>query len=367
MKFAILLVCIGLAVAAPHRYVRSADTPNINGTLIQLKNYANVAYWTELEIGTPPQKFKVALDTSSAMTFVPSADCDVKLPGCAGHETYKSFKSSSYIGIGAPWKYNTNPNIAGFLSVDKVALGNLSVPYQTFAEGVSLSSYALNQSQYDGVLGLGMESTDKPNNFMSNLVKSNQSLPIFSLWLNKDPSAELGGSLLLGAIDTTKSTGTQATLRLADSGTNGWVVQLSSISVATGNAINIQGKALVTPSTPFLSLQKYTADQLHTSYLGGRVISPGKYAFDCNKLDQVPNIKLRFDNSQYLDLASKDFITVTDSPMGKFCLSNIEGLPTTLPGDIEVVIGSVLLRQYYTIFDNNNAQGPRILFGTLKA
>ena len=132
---------------------------------------------------------------------------------------------------------------------------------------------------------------------------------------------------------------------------------------SSSSTINIQENALITPSAPFISLPKYYADQLH-QYLQGSTISPGKYAFDCNKLDQVPQISLRFSAGQVLEIESKDFITVSETPMGKFCLSNIEGIPDQLPGDIGVVLGSVLLRQYYTIFDGTQAS-PVIRFGTL--
>lgn len=246
-------------------------------------------------------------------------------------------------------------------------MNNLTVPYQTFAEGVSLSSYALNQSQYDGVLGLGFQNDDAPNSFLTNLVNANQSAALFSLWLSKDPSAENGGELTLGGIDTNRMVGVKSVIQVYNKGASGWVLTLNSISTTSGSSsVNIQGNALVTPSAPFLSLPKYQADQLH-QYLRGSIISPGKYAFDCNKLDQVPSITLRFQNANTVELQSKDFITVTETPMGKFCLSNIEGLAEELPGDVSCIIGSVVLRQYYTIFDNTVTSGPVIRFGTLKA
>lgn len=173
------LVLLVLAVAA------RTQKPSANVTL---NNYANVAYWADIELGTPDQRFRVALDTASSITFVPSIDCDET---CKNKNRYNSGNSSSFVGDGTSWTYEQDPTIRGYLSVDSLKIGGSQVQYQTFAEATTMKSYAMNTtSEYDGVLALGFQNDSMPNTVLTNLKKAGiiQS-DTFGLWLSRDLSS----------------------------------------------------------------------------------------------------------------------------------------------------------------------------------
>ena len=313
--------------------------------IVHLLNYKNVQYYADITLGTPPQSFKVSLDMTSPITVVPSADCDQSETNCAEHGRYSNFKSSTYQGVGAHWASTVDPdNVSGYYSVDTLSLGDLKVTGQTFAEAVNLNTYDFSQAKYDGILGLGFQNDSIPNTVLTNLVKNRfVANPGFGLWLNNDTTDTYGGELALGVADFTRFTGTVKTVPISDK-SDTWSLDMTSIS-ANGYELNLGCDALVTPSNARISLPQYFADQLH-SYLGGRSIASGQYAFDCTKLDQLSDVTLTFSYEYQFKVTKDDYVTVTDTPLGKFCLSAFEGNQGS-----GCVIGSPFLRHWYSYFD----------------
>src|SRR5690242_15042908 len=62
----ILILVIGSFITMAYTAVTEADL---------LKIQRSIPYLVEVSIGTPEQKFSVQLDTTTAMTWVPSTDC----------------------------------------------------------------------------------------------------------------------------------------------------------------------------------------------------------------------------------------------------------------------------------------------------
>lgn len=110
----------------------------------------NAQYFTEIELGTPPQVFKVILDTGYAILFrlndmplmlhtsssnlwVPSTQCTSI--ACFLHTKYDSGASSSYKANGSEFaiQYGSG-SMEGFVSQDTLTIGDLTIKGQDFAE-----------------------------------------------------------------------------------------------------------------------------------------------------------------------------------------------------------------------------------------
>lgn len=242
------------AAAATKNYLDHREY--YDSAAVSLKNYLDVQYFGEIEIGTPQQKFIVIFDTGSSNLWIPSSHCFLSV-ACFFHSRYNSSYSTTYTEIaGKPCKINYGFGmILGFFSEDNIKVGDLVVKNQVFIEAIREASIMLSLASFDGIVGLGFQdiSVGKVAPLWYSMMQ--QSLVgqrVFSFWFNKDPSAIDGGQIVFGGVDPNHFKGNHTYVPVTHKGY--WQIELADFLIAdqsTGFCTNCS--AIVDSGTAFIA------------------------------------------------------------------------------------------------------------------
>ncbi|KYN34842.1 Lysosomal aspartic protease [Trachymyrmex septentrionalis] len=192
-----------------HRLVRSVSVLREH-----LFNDDDVSYYGFITIGTPPQKFKVLIDTGSSDFWVASSNCDLNNAACWTHNRYEYEKSSTYVENDTAFNISyESGKVSGYLSMDVVNIAGVNIQNQTFGEAISQLGIALLYATFDGILGMGypegVVATGMTPVF-NNMIKQGLVEPVFSFYLNRhvlffmrygNSMSKFAGELILGGSD----------------------------------------------------------------------------------------------------------------------------------------------------------------------
>jgi len=210
-----------------------------------LNNITGGGYYSEFEVGTPPQQISFLLDTGSSDTWVNSVEADlcndVDLQTINGfcQTQFDPDESSTFEPVNGEdfdIRYLDSRRIQGEYFEDTVTFDDVEVTGQRM--GLALTSV-----RPTGIMGLGFSvnvaSTQEYPTIVDNLVDQGHiDTPAYSLYLNDiDTDA---GALLFGGIDREKFIGSLATLPLRSDA-------LAGTSQITSFNVEIQGFDVVDP------------------------------------------------------------------------------------------------------------------------
>ncbi|KAL3181285.1 hypothetical protein MRX96_008782 [Rhipicephalus microplus] len=284
---------------------------------IILENYENMQYFGVLTIGTPPQSFKVLMDTGSSNFWVPSVKCDDSML-CRHSAKYDSSKSSSYTKIGFYIRIRYSGGIVrGVTSMDNVGIGPATVTQYKFAEMNHADGKLFKNAKYDGILGLA------------------------------SPAKKMAERSTSGGINSERYTGDIHYVNVNQQ--TYWQITVDSIEVA-GTRLCIGGcNAAVDSGTSFLSGPRGEVQELNRA-IGATRIGPGYYEVDCNRVPNLPAITFML-NGKTFALAGEEYIIKIPIEGGTVrCFTRIS---EEASGSRLWILGAVFTRKYYTVFDRN--------------
>ncbi|GFO45650.1 cathepsin d [Plakobranchus ocellatus] len=323
----------------------------------KLTNYYDKVYYCPIEIGTPGQKFNMAIYTGYTATWVSSIHCPPDYALCNLCRRYNNASSSTYRANGKTFgAFLETGQVEGFWSQDRLTVAGLKVRNQSFAEAV-LEPNMFKDMNIDGVLGLrpcedaeGEELTVMDNMVRQGLLQA----PIFSLFLNRFNLGERDSVLTFGGTNPDYYTGGFIVAPLTMP--NRWRFKMDGVQISDYDGVlsRFGCQAEVDSATPLILGPMEEVDILNI-VLGGTPHHewPRTFFFDCHEVDGLPDVEFIV-NGEILSLSSKDYI-IKEYRYGEFiCYSAIEGMTWRKDETPVWILGSPFMRAYYTLFDKQN-------------
>lgn len=317
------------------------------GSEVVIKDYQNAQYFGEISLGSPAQTFMVIFDTGSSNLWVAGAQCD---SSCRGKSEYDSSQSVTYVANGTDFaiQYGSGP-VSGYWSHDDLLMGGALVKQQQFAEVTDASGLgaAFQAGKFDGILGLAFESISIDHivtPFGNAVAQGAVPRPVFAFSLGREDGED--GELTLGAIDRDRFVGDITWLKL--NAATYWQTPLDGVTLG-GESVSRVRNAIFDTGTSLITLPPRDAKALAKS-VGARALGgSGEYFLACSKVDKLPTLTFTVQGFD-IELEGRDY-TIPDGPI---CLLAVMGLQVPgIEGGLSI-LGDVVLRKYYSVFDYAN-------------
>ena len=332
-------------VSSQQMLLLSRYTDSDNFAAVELQDYMNAQFFGTVSLGTPRQEFQVIFDTDSSNLWVPGGDCAL-----CNHKKYKAWESSSYGRDFTPFFATYGSGSAmGYMSKETVTLGDLVIHDQRFAEIVLTPAHAFYLGKFDGILGLGWPELafNKITPPIQNAIAQGAlKKGIFSFFLPNQDGAK--GELLFGGVNSAKFEGeivwTPVTSKTY------WEVKMDSFS-ANGENLSSTARAIVDSGTSLIGGPSAEV-KAFAQKIGAKpvsVLTPNQFVLDCNAVKNLPQIQIVLSGNK-LTLTGEEYVVNADGR----CLLGMTGLD--VPRGPLWILGDVLMRKYYTVFDVDNVR-----------
>lgn len=313
---------------------------------VPVSNFLNAQYFSEITIGTPPQTFKVVLDTGSSNLWVPSQQCGSI--ACYLHTKYDSSSSSTYKTNGSSFeiRYGSG-SLSGFVSKDVMTIGDLKIKDQLFAEATEEPGLAFAFGRFDGILGLGFDTISVngiPPPFYNMVEQDLLDEPVFAFYLGNTANGEADESeAIFGGINKDHYTGKITNIPLRRKAY--WEVDLDAITFGDATAQLDNTGVILDTGTSLIALPSTLAELLNKE-IGAKKSYNGQYTVECDKRDSLPDMAFTLSGYNF-SITPYDYILEVQGS----CISSFMGMDFPEPVGPLAILGDAFLRKWYSIYD----------------
>ncbi|KAM3414119.1 Vacuolar protease A [Cercospora zeina] len=317
------------------------------GHPVAVDNFLNAQYFSEIAVGTPPQEFKVVLDTGSSNLWVPSQECGSI--ACYLHSKYDHSASSTYKQNGSSFaiRYGSG-SLEGYVSQDTVQIGDLKLKDQLFAEATSEPGLAFAFGRFDGILGLGYDTISVngiPPPFYSMIDQGLLDEKVFAFYLSSTDKGD-DAEAIFGGINKDHYTGDLTKIPLRRKAY--WEVDLDAIAFGDQLAEIDSTGAILDTGTSLIALPSTLAELLNKE-IGAKKSYNGQYTVDCSKRDSLPDLTFTLTGHNFTIDAFDYILEVQGS-----CISAFMGFDIPEPAGPLAILGDAFLRKWYSVYDLEN-------------
>ncbi|KAF1985801.1 Asp-domain-containing protein [Aulographum hederae CBS 113979] len=319
---------------------------------VPVSNFLNAQYFSEISVGTPPQSFKVVLDTGSSNLWVPSSECGSI--ACYLHSKYDHSSSSTYEKNGSTFeiRYGSG-SLSGYMSSDTVTIGDLKIKDQLFAEATSEPGLAFAFGRFDGIMGLGYDtiSVNKvPPPFYNMLDQKLIDEPVFAFYLGDTNKEGDESEATFGGINKDHYSGEMVKIPLRRKAY--WEVDLDAITFGDATAEIDNTGVILDTGTSLIALPSTLAELLNKE-MGAKKSYNGQYTVECDKRDSLPDLTFTLTGHNFT-IGPYDYILEVQGS----CISSFMGMDFPEPAGPLAILGDAFLRRWYSVYDlGNNAVG----------
>jgi len=306
------------------------------------------AYWGSIQIGTPPQEFKVIFDTGSGNLILPSKECQG--PGCAPHRKFSvSDSTTASKVVNEKGESSTNiffgtGQIAGDYVQDQLCIGESLCSQIRFIASNEESDQPFSVCPFDGIMGLGFKdlSMGEKFNIVDDLIPNSK----FAVFITDDSGSEItfGGY---------KSEQLASDIIWAPvSHQSYWQVSIDDIMFDNRPTGLCDGGCQVAVDTG-------TSMLAGPSDLVDKLTGKLDIKSDCSNFNELPRLGFSL-AGRVLNLAPDDYM---DRSNGGGCDFSIMQLDVPPPKGPLFIFGDPFLRRFVTIYDRS---GPSVGFAVAK-
>jgi saccharopepsin len=308
-----------------------------------------LADFSEISLGTPPQSFKVILDTGSSNLWVPSSECSSI--ACYLHTKYDSSSSSTYKKNGTSFeiRYGSG-SLSGYVSNDVFQIGDLKVKHQDFAEATSEPGLAFAFGRFDGIMGLGYDTISVNKIVPPFYNMMDQGLldePVFAFYLGDTNNDGEESVATFGGIDESHYTGKMVKLPLRRKAY--WEVDLDAITFGKETAEMEDTGVILDTGTSLIALPSTIAELLNKE-IGAKKSYNGQYTVECDKRDSLPDLTFTLTGHNFT-IGAYDYILEVQGS----CISAFFGMDFPEPVGPLAILGDAFLRRWYSVYDVGNS------------
>ena len=312
---------------------------------LPISNFMNAQYFSEITLGTPPQTFKVVLDTGSSNLWVPSSSCGSI--ACYLHSKYDSTASSTYKKNGSSFaiQYGSG-SMEGFVSQDTLNIGDIEIKGVDFAEATKEPGLAFAFGRFDGILGLGFDKIAVNNIVPPFYHMVNRKLvdePVFSFYLGDTNKEGDESEVVFGGVNKDHYEGKITEIPLRRKAY--WEADFEAI--ALGDAVADQeGTGIIFDTgTSLIALPSSLAELLNKE-IGAKKGYNGQYSVDCDKRSSLPDVTFKV-NGYNFSITAFDYVLEVQGS----CISSFMGMDIPAPAGPLAILGDSFLRRWYSIYD----------------
>ncbi|KAJ1912046.1 hypothetical protein IWQ60_009846 [Tieghemiomyces parasiticus] len=243
---------------------------------------SDLEYYSAVSFGTPPQTFKVMLDTGSADTWVIARGCPTSK--CANHATFDKTISTTYRNGSSDWQvtYGDHSFAGGFSGWDTLRIGALTITNQSLGLAMYASPQFTNDV-VDGIVGLSFRGvSNNPDNRtpMDRLVEDHLlPEPLFAVYFPPRQVASVG-EFTFGTVNSARYHGDLVYVPLSRKPY--WQFELEAAYI--GNTVVDQRvQCMVDTGTNVLLVSNEAARAIHLQIPGARETRSDGWIIPCSR------------------------------------------------------------------------------------